>query len=209
MTRGTSSPTAVHVFIAALDPLTERGVRSAIDEEVQIHVLAHSTGQEILATASADYRQGRTVAIVGDGVDYAALAALASRNPPTTAVVLAKHPTHLLQTSLAAIGAICLNDSIGNSTLISAIHAASSHKHSVLASDGTRLLDLSRLTPRELDVYEHLADGKSYHEIALSLHIGYETVRTHTSRICQKLGVQSRLEIVGVGRTPARNPLAG
>lgn len=51
-----------------------------------------------------------------------------------------------------------------------------------------------RLTPRERDVLQALADGLSDKEIALHLQIGIETVRTHLASIYRKFGAESRLQ---------------
>jgi two-component system, NarL family, response regulator LiaR len=50
------------------------------------------------------------------------------------------------------------------------------------------------LTDRETDVLRLLADGKANKEIAMALHIGDRTVKTHVSSIMGKLGVQSRTQ---------------
>jgi DNA-binding NarL/FixJ family response regulator len=52
---------------------------------------------------------------------------------------------------------------------------------------------LNRLTPREHEVLQALADGLSDKEIAERLHVGPKTVRTHTANMLGKLGVDSRL----------------
>jgi DNA-binding NarL/FixJ family response regulator len=53
---------------------------------------------------------------------------------------------------------------------------------------------VERLTPREREVLQALADGLSDKEIAERLHIGVGTVRNHIVSIFGKLGVQSRLQ---------------
>ena len=53
---------------------------------------------------------------------------------------------------------------------------------------------LSRLTSREKEVLEVLAEGLSDKEIALRLHIGRGTVRTHIESILSKLESASRLQ---------------
>jgi DNA-binding NarL/FixJ family response regulator len=50
------------------------------------------------------------------------------------------------------------------------------------------------LTERETDVLRLLAQGKANKEIALSLAIGENTVKTHVSNVLEKLGVQSRTQ---------------
>ncbi|CAN5129580.1 response regulator transcription factor [soil metagenome] len=53
---------------------------------------------------------------------------------------------------------------------------------------------LARLTPRERNVLQALAEGLTDKDIARSLFISSETVRTHMVNILSKLGVDSRLQ---------------
>jgi LuxR family maltose regulon positive regulatory protein len=53
-----------------------------------------------------------------------------------------------------------------------------------------------RLTPRELEVLEHLAAGLTNSEIAEALVVSPETVKKHTSSIYGKLGVSNRTTAV-------------
>jgi len=52
------------------------------------------------------------------------------------------------------------------------------------------------LTEREWEILEHLAKGKRYKEIATSLFIATETVRSHLRNIYEKLQVRSSTEAV-------------
>lgn len=62
------------------------------------------------------------------------------------------------------------------------------------ARDAGARAALGKLTPRERDVLQALAEGLSDKEIAQHLHISVETVRTHMVNILGKLGVESRLQ---------------
>jgi DNA-binding NarL/FixJ family response regulator len=53
---------------------------------------------------------------------------------------------------------------------------------------------LARLTPREMEILEHMANGQSPESIAADLGMSPHTLRTHTQNILTKLGVHSKLE---------------
>jgi DNA-binding NarL/FixJ family response regulator len=56
--------------------------------------------------------------------------------------------------------------------------------------------ELGSLTPRELEVFRHIACGRSNAEIAHLLYVSDETIKTHASRIFMKLGVRDRTQAV-------------
>ena len=56
--------------------------------------------------------------------------------------------------------------------------------------------ETANLTPREEEILSHLAKGLRYKEIADTLFISVETVRSHLRRIYEKLHVRSRTEAV-------------
>ena len=53
---------------------------------------------------------------------------------------------------------------------------------------------IERLTPREMEVLQGLAEGLESREIAEKMNITVETERTHMVNILHKLGVHSRLQ---------------
>jgi DNA-binding NarL/FixJ family response regulator len=81
---------------------------------------------------------------------------------------------------------------------------------------GTPTAVLDELTPREREILELVARGRSNGEIAAQLYLGHATVKTHVGHVLMKLGVRDRVQAViaayelgvvhpGDGELPARS----
>jgi DNA-binding CsgD family transcriptional regulator len=56
------------------------------------------------------------------------------------------------------------------------------------------------ITPRELEILEMIAEGLSNKEIAARAYVSENTVKTHSSRVLDKLGARRRTQAVQLGR---------
>jgi DNA-binding CsgD family transcriptional regulator len=56
------------------------------------------------------------------------------------------------------------------------------------------------ITPRELEILELIAKGMSNREIAEKLFVSENTVKTHSSRVFDKLGAKRRTQAVQLGK---------
>jgi DNA-binding NarL/FixJ family response regulator len=54
---------------------------------------------------------------------------------------------------------------------------------------------LARLTPREREIVEGLAQGRTNAEIAAELHLSTATIKAHISRLLDKLGMNNRTQV--------------
>jgi two-component system, NarL family, response regulator LiaR len=66
--------------------------------------------------------------------------------------------------------------------------------------DQARVASLG-ITRRELEVLELIAQGLSNKEIADRAHVSENTVKTHSSRVFDKLGARRRTQAVQLGKT--------
>jgi two-component system, NarL family, response regulator LiaR len=85
-------------------------------------------------------------------------------------------------------------------TLLAAVRAVVRGKTYIDPAIGRQLLEAHMagdvLTGRETEVLRHLALGLSNREIASSLAVGEETVKTHVTHVLSKLGVENRAQAI-------------
>lgn len=104
--------------------------------------------------------------------------------------------------------------------LVAAIKSAVCGEPSVPPKIGQRLLQcvatatarqavMDELTPREVEIAEHLASGESNKEIARSLGIETSTVKNHVHNILGKLGARRRGEAAAMIRRTLRGGSIG
>jgi DNA-binding CsgD family transcriptional regulator len=61
-------------------------------------------------------------------------------------------------------------------------------------------LEALGITPRELEILELIAQGLSNREIAARVFVSENTVKTHSSRVFDKLGARRRTQAVQLGK---------
>jgi DNA-binding CsgD family transcriptional regulator len=64
-----------------------------------------------------------------------------------------------------------------------------------------RQLEATGITPREHEILQLIAEGLSTREMAGRLFVSENTVKTHCSRLFDKLGVKRRTQAVQVGKS--------
>lgn len=86
-------------------------------------------------------------------------------------------------------------------TVINEIHVpAQAQVNAPFVADEARLRQLG-ITARELEILGLIAAGLSNREIATRLFVSENTVKTHSSRLFDKLGAKRRTQAVQIGKT--------
>lgn len=188
-------------------------VRSGLTAFIQVcddleMVAAARNGQEALSlcdTYKPDVILMDLVMPVMDGPT--AIRRIVSDFPHTAVVALTSfHDGDLVQTALQAGATSYLLKDIAAAELAEAIRAAHAGK-STLAHEAAQVLISATthppqlgfdLTPRELEVLNHLALGETNLKIAKELTISRSTVKYHVSSILSKLDASSRTEAVSL-----------
>jgi DNA-binding NarL/FixJ family response regulator len=141
----------------------------------------------------------------GDGIE--AIAELRQLRPEAKVVVLtASDNDQVLVQAIEAGASGFLSKSRGIGEVIGAVRAAAAGEAVISGEMLSRLLPkLTRnggptveLTPREQDVLELLAEGKSNAAIAEALFVSVHTVRNHVANLSAKLGAHSKLEALSI-----------
>jgi DNA-binding NarL/FixJ family response regulator len=191
--------TPITVVFGRFEDLVSRGLRMLIEGDPNIHLAAHDVPWEQLPDSLS--RVKPHVAIVNFGSLTSAIDVNRLHNdfPSTRLVVLASRPSQTECNQMLAFGATaCLSKETQARDILNAIHLASRGLH-VLPRTRAEMAPFDTgpdlLTPREADVLELLQRGRSNAEIAATLHVGVETVRTHARSVFRKLGVKTRREL--------------
>ena len=203
----------ISILIADDHAVVRRGLRALLETQPQWKIVAEaSNGREAVEKAAALSPQV-VILDVGmpqlNGLDAATL--IYKANPKTRILMLTMHAAEsLIQQTLQAGASGYVLKSDAERDLVSAVDALLHNKMFFTAAasavvlehmrEGHKKKDVNterdRLSIREREVVQLLAEGKSNKEIGASLHISKRTVDHHRARIMDKLHVQSVGEIV-------------
>lgn len=205
----------IRILVVDDQALVRAGFRSILEKQEDFEVVAEAgDGRQALELAA-----GRSVDVVlmdlrmpvMDGL--AATRELMRRASPPRIIVLTTFDadTHVYQSLRAGASGFLLKDTPPE-RLIQAVRDVMSGETLLSPAVTKRLIEafvaspapddggvpeaFSSLTPRELDVLRHLAQGASNAEIGQALFLAETTVKTHVARVLTKLGVRDRVQAV-------------
>ena len=188
----------VSVVLERFEDLVDRGLRSLIEEDGNVELLARGVPHERVEAAIGEHRPQVAMLNYGSLRSPLEVRELVAQHPSTHLVVLANRPSPAECNQMLAFGATaCLSKETQARDVLNAIHLASRGLHVLRRTDAETFPSQGPelLTPREAAVLELLQAGRSNGEIAAELHVGVETVRTHARHIYRKLGVSSRRDL--------------
>lgn len=199
----------ITVAITQFDDLVAFGLRALLAENPSVSIVAHDIAYDRISVVLRAHHPRVLILDAGRLDHLGEVRELSVKHPNTRLVLIGDRLSSIESAQLLAFGAsACLPRDTQGRDLINAIH---------LASRGLQLMPLglpdahgaqvrdSRLTAREGDVLLLLRRGLSNAEIALDLHIGVETVRSHARNVYHKLGVNSRRALIALESPPPRD----
>lgn len=193
---------AIRVVIADDHPVVRSGLRRVLEADPGLTLVGEAaTGEEALRLVASrtpdvlilDIRMPEM-----SGLDVARQ--LQAEGMPVAVLALSMYDNQAYVQSLLRAGALgYLTKDLAPSRIVEAVHAVANGEARWFVQptppgefDG----DSATLTKRERDVLVCLAHGCSNADAADQLHISENTVRTHTSSLYSKLGVESAREAI-------------
>lgn len=203
------------ILIADDHEVVRKGLRSLLESETGLEVVGEaSNGREAVERATAA-KPDVVVLDIGmpelNGLE--ATRRIVKASPGTEVLILTVYETEEVIREVLRAGArgYVLKSDAGR-FLLSAVEAVSAHKPyftsrvselvlaGFLSGDGLHpseeMPSGAPLTPREREVLQLLAEGKTNKEVAASLGIGLKTVETHRMNLMAKLGLHSVVDLV-------------
>jgi NarL family two-component system response regulator LiaR len=194
----------IRILIADDHDVVRQGLQMFLSDDPELEIVAEArNGAEAVALAKElrpDVILMDILMPVMDGIT--AITEVRKALPETEVIALTSVLEDAKVVGAVRAGAIgyLLKDTQGDE-LCNAIKAAAAGQVQLSPQAAARLVREVRapespeaLTERETDVLRLLAQGKANKEIARSLSIGENTVKTHVSNVLEKLGVQSRTQ---------------
>ena len=195
-------PTSIRILLADDHVVMRHGLRDLLQRQEALTIVGEaSNGQEaveLFRTHRPDILLTDIEMPLMDGIT--ALAAIRTEFPDARGILLTMHAREgdVLRGLRAGAMGYVLKDAPLD-TLLEAIHAVAIGKHWVAPEIGAKLavrMVGAEMTPREIDVLQQLAKGRSNQEIAAALTMSEGTVKYHINHMLQKLGAADRTQAV-------------
>jgi DNA-binding NarL/FixJ family response regulator len=196
------------VLIAEDHKMMREGLRALLEEKLGYECVAEANdGYEAVSQAKEFHPDIVIMDIMLPSLNgIEATRQIKSHQPEIEIVVLSMHATrsYILQVLQAGASAYLLKDSAvedlaaalmavskGGMYLSPAITTAAALKNEAADISLKNLADVQRLTKRELQVLQLIADGNSTKEIAATLEVSVKTIETHRKQIMDKLSIRT------------------
>jgi DNA-binding NarL/FixJ family response regulator len=205
-------PRPITIVSARFEDLVSIGLQQLISEDSNLELDQSDCELEDLEEVLERERPAVVLLNFGSLPNAAWVYQLHQSHPETRIVVLANRPTPAEANQLLSFGATaCISKETQGRDIINAIHLASRGMRVLPRQTTSPTEPLERfdflpeadiLTSREAEVLQLLQEGMSNAEIAHTLSIGIETVRTHARNIYGKLGISTRRDLARFTRQP-------
>jgi NarL family two-component system response regulator LiaR len=205
----------LRVIVADDDPSARRAMRDALQRAGMTVVCEAEDGRQALDLVLKHRPDAVLMDVVMPGLDgLAATRQIINETPDQVVILVSRSEDEAIGlASLRAGAAGCVSSALGVDALPRTVAGAVDGEAAISRRLVMRLVERlrgaagrtsqpgrSRVTPREWDVIELLAERQSTRQIAESLQLSTETVRSHIKHILRKLDARSREEAVAAAQ---------
>jgi DNA-binding NarL/FixJ family response regulator len=202
----------IKILLADDHKIVREGLRTLIEKQPGLEVIGEADSGRMALKLALDLKPDVVIMDVTmphlNGIE--ATRQIHSETPSVKVIALSMHSDKRLVAGMLMAGAsgYLLKEDCDSVELARAIQAVATNQiylspkiSEVVVKDYVRQLPMavsspfSILTPREREVLQLLAEGKSTKEIASSLHVSVKTVETHRNKIMEKLDIHSIAEL--------------
>lgn len=203
----------LRIILADDHTVVRSGLRALLERHNNFEIVGEAENGRDVVTLSTSLHPDIVIMDVGmpllNGIE--ATAALLKQSPSTGVVILSMYSdeSYVMRSLRAGARGYLLKDSAAPD-LLAAIQAVSNGRsffsrsiRQLLAEDYVRILrqkgavdSYELLSPREREILQLLAEGKTNKEVAATLFISPYTVETHRGNILEKLGLHSAAELI-------------
>ncbi len=198
------APAKIRVILADDHPVVRDGLATIVNQQTDMAVVAEAADGEEAVRLYAEHRPDVMVLDLRmprqDGA--AVVEQVLERDPKARLLIMTTYDgdEDIFRSLSRGAKGYLLKDAPRQEILL-AIRAVSEgrpYTSSAVAAKALRRLSKPTLTPRELDVLQQLAEGRSNKDIARRLSISEGTAKAHVKSILTKLDAMSRTEAVAV-----------
>lgn len=197
----------VRILIADDHAIVRRGLRALVESQAGWEVCAEAANGREAVENALQHRPDVAIVDIGmpelNGLD--ATRQILKESPRTEVLILTMHQSEQVVREVLEAGARAyVLKSDADQNLVAAIGALLDHKpfltpnvtDVVLSDYLDGITPRSRITPRERQIIQLLAEGKSNKEVAVAFDISTRTAEAHRANIMHKLGFASLGDLV-------------
>ena len=196
----------IRVLLVDDHPMLSQGLRRLLEREEDIKVVGDARNGREAVEVAMDQRPDVVVMDIAmpelNGVE--ATRQIVAKLPDTKVVALSARSDRQVVNDVLRAGAAGFSlKETSVDDLVEAIRTVASGRmylnpqvvDLVCADEGMGSGPMSRLTPREREVLQLIAEGKATKEVAYALHVSIKTAETHRRSIMEKLNMHSVAEL--------------
>jgi two-component system, NarL family, response regulator NreC len=202
----------ISIFLADDHPVVRRGMRALLEAQPDFSIVGEaSDGLETVRLVERVKPEVLVLDLMMPGLSgLEALRIVRERTPETGVVVLSMYSNNAFIAEALKIGANgYVLKGCTEENLVRAVREVAAGRRFLSPPVTEIAIDAyikqakaepfdphETLTPREREVLQLVAEGKSSPEIATRLHISHRTVENHRANLMRKLGLQNQAELV-------------